>query len=293
MPRRVGAWLLDGLLIGLLSLVPLILALVSGAVAFNQEALDQIQASTSDQPFATVTAPIVNVSMGPLVVVLAIYVLIHAAYFAGSWIMAGATPAQRGLGLRIVDNASGNRLSIDQALLRWLLLDGISTIVGSVVVVIFLNAAATTPLNQLFGIDAAGRSSMTSGSFGGVTVWSNLISWGSSLWTIALLISAGTNSLHRGLHDRLVGSIVLGTAPMYPSWPGYAYPPQTAPYWPPQAGPGFSGSSAPWPGYPPQPGYPPAPAPGPYSPVPPYAGQAPVPGAAPDNEVDPGNPGAR
>lgn len=293
MGRRVGAWILDGFLVGLLTLIPMILALVSGAVSLNQKALDQIQQiepGTTSQPFASVTVPLLNVDTNMLVVAATIYIALHLAYFAGCWIGFGGTPAQRALQLRVADNASGANLSIDQALLRWALLEGIGTVTGAVFLIFLLNAAATTPLNQLVREDTASTMSIGSGSLGSITLVSNVVSWGSTLWMIILLISAGANSVHRGLHDRLVGSIVLGPAPAYPSWPGYGYYPQGAPYWPPQGGPIVSGPAGPWSSGPPQPTYPTAPGPEPYPTYPSSFGYPPPPGGAAAGGAPPDKP---
>jgi hypothetical protein len=54
MGRRIGAWILDSFLLGLLSIVPFILALVLGAVALNPDAIDQFRLmdpGTTTQPF--------------------------------------------------------------------------------------------------------------------------------------------------------------------------------------------------------------------------------------------------
>jgi hypothetical protein len=274
MPGRVGAWLLDGILVGLLSLIPVIFAFLSGAVTLNGQALDQLSQIEPGtyQPFALVTVAIVHVNIGVLVVAVGVYVVLHLVYFAGSWVRMGGTPAQRALKIRVADDASGANLSVDQALLRWLLLEGISTIAGGVVLILFLNIAATTPMNQLFG-DRGGFGAFGYGS-AGVTIVSDVVSWGSTLWLIVLVVSAGASSLHRGLHDRISGSVVLKPAPAYPSWSGYGATPPGAGYWPTQGGPGFYGSPQPWPGYPPQSSYPPGPSQAP-SPYPGYGAGAP------------------
>ncbi len=258
MPGRVGAWLLDGFLVGLLSLVPAIIGIVTGAVTLNQQALDQIGQFEPGtyQPFSSVTVPILTVNVGLLVAAASVFIALHLLYYAGSWAKFGTTPAQRALKLRVADNDSGTNLSIEQALVRWLFLEGIATITGAVFLVVFLNSAATTPLNRLFGLNGnfgtAGYSSF------GVTLVSDIVWWGSTLWLIVLAVSAGASSVHRGLHDRMVGSIVLRPTPAYPIWSGYGYPPQGMPYWP-QGSQSFYAPPQQWPGYPPQSPYPPAP----------------------------------
>jgi uncharacterized RDD family membrane protein YckC len=283
MGRRVGAWILDGFVGGLVSGIAVILAIVTGAVSLNSQALDQIKQIDQEayRPFATVTAPLLNVNTGLLIVAAAVYVALSAVYYAGCWAKYGGTPCQQGLHLRVADVASGNKLSLGQALLRWLLLEGLSVGVGAVFLVLMCDAISTTPTNEWLGSNAYGTLGLT--SFGSLTLVSDLVSWGSLIWLIVLIVSAGTNPLRRGLHDRLAGSIVVGPAQAVAGWPGYPYPPQGAPgySYPPQAWPGYppQGPAYPpqaWPGYPPQgpvyppqawPGYPPQGGPG-YPPPP-------------------------
>ena len=265
MGRRVGAWILDGFVGSLVSGISVILAIVTGAVSLNSQALDQIKQIDREayQPFATVTAPLLNVNTGLLIVAAAVYVALNALYYAGCWAKYGGTPCQQGLHLRVANVASGNKLSLGQALLRWLLLEGLSAGVGAAFLVLMCDAISTTPTNEWLGSNAYRTLGLT--SFGGLTLVSDLVSWGSLIWLIVLIVSAGTNPLRRGLHDRLAGSIVVGPAQAVAGWPGYPYPAQGAPYWQPQGGPGYSYPPQAWPGYPPQggPGYPPPPAPPP------------------------------
>jgi hypothetical protein len=155
----------------------------------------------------------------------------------------------------VLDATSGEKLAFDQAFLRWALLDGIAAMISSALLVVFLNSMANTPTNQW--LDAGYGATFTASGFGWVGVASNAESALSGLWMIALVISAATNPIHQGLHDRLVGSIVVGPAPIATGW----YGPQ-GPGYPQQAWPGYpQGQGYPpqsWPGYPPQgQGYPP------------------------------------
>ena len=269
MGRRVGAWLLDRLLEGLLSFIPVIIAIATGAVTLNQQALDQLDWSVSGtaNPFAGVTAPLINVHTGPLILAVVVYLALNCLYYAGSWITIGGTPCQRGLGLRVIDISRGGNLSVDAALLRWVLLEGLATCFGAVFLVLFLDYLAKTPTNEWLGTYAYGTT-FRSTSFGSLNVLSSLVSGLSSLWLIVLVVTAGRHPARRGLHDRMVGSLVIGRAQAAPTgWPGYAYQPQTWPGYPPQGQgypptppPGYSQGYPPpnWPGYPPQgQGYPP------------------------------------
>ena len=279
MPRRFGAWIIDRLLAGLLSIVAVILGLVTGAVTLNQTALDQLGHIPygTTRPFADVTAPLINVKTGPLVAALVLYVALLALYYVWSWAGYGRTPGQGALGLRVLDASTGVKLSFDQAFLRWALLDGIAAVIGAALLVPFLNSLATTSTNQW--LDAGYGATFTAGGSGWVGIASNAESLLSGLWMIALAISSATNPVHQGLHDRIVGSIVTGPAPapIASGWygsPGIGYPPQAWPGYPPPQGPGYP--PQPGPGYPPQgPGYPPQAWPG-YPPqIPPASPPAP------------------
>jgi uncharacterized RDD family membrane protein YckC len=282
MGRRIGAWLIDGFLAGFLLIIPIIVALVTHAIAFSQQALDQFQQSTSYQPLDDVTVPFIVVNVGLLWVLAAGWVGLTALYYAGSWIAWEATPGQRALGIRVLHFENGQRLPIDAALLRWALLTGITTAIGVAFAVLYLQEASQVPANQLFGYRSVYGS--TYAGSGSVSLMSALTSWGGFLWTIVLVLTAGTNPFRRGLHDRLSGSIVVRPAPV---WPAYPYPGQVWPGYP-----GWQGSAPPgyppqsWPGYPPQGAYPPHPG------YPPQAGYPPLtpaspPAAAPAAESEP------
>jgi uncharacterized RDD family membrane protein YckC len=291
MGRRIGAWILDDIFGGLLAIIPMIVAIVVRAVSLNQEALDQIDSHRYDiDPLAQVTAPLFTVEMGSLAIIAILYVVMMALYFVWSWIAWGASPAQKLLGLRVADASTGGNLRLDQALLRWVVLTGVTQIIGVITLLLVFDWLAKTPTNEWITYNRYG-SATTSGSFGlggGYT----LLSYGTSLWPIVLVIVTGIDKMKRGWHDKLAGSIVLGPLQYsaYAAYPGYGaapvWPPQPAgspppaPMWPPQ--PAGTPPQAPmWPpqpvGAPPQaPGYPPSAYPGyPPSAYPGYPGYPP------------------
>ena len=274
MGRRVGAWILDGILSGFLIIVPFVLAVATGTVSLNQQALDQIDRASSYQPFDGVTAPLFNVNAGPLWILAGLYIVLNLAYFAGSWVGWGGTPCQRALGLRVGQVGDMRKISLDAAILRWALLNGIGMVLSTAVSAQILIELSRIPTNEWLGRGSTYASSTTYVTLSG---WSSLISLATIIWLIVLLISAASHSARRGLHDRFVGSIVVGPAPLVQAWPGY--PPQGMPYWP-----GYPPQP---PGYPPQPqGYPPQGMP--YWPGYPQPGTPPAPpAAAPDQPPGP------
>jgi hypothetical protein len=293
--RRVAAWLLDGLLVGFLGFIPVVMAFATGAITFNQQAIDQIDWQAY-RPFANVTAPLFQVNTGLLIVAAAVFVALNAAYYAGSWVGFGGTPCQRGLKLRVADVASGNNLSVVRAFLRWAVLQGLSIGISAGIVVVLLGKLATIPANEWMG-GGYYLGATSADLYGGLSIWSALLSGLSGLWIIILIVSAGTNAARRGLHDRLSGSIVVGPSQAVPNWPGYAYPPQPGyppqtPGYPPQAWPGYP---PPQPGSQPQPGYPPQAWPGSQPqatpPTPPTPPVSPAPADQPGEEPENGAPG--
>jgi uncharacterized RDD family membrane protein YckC len=253
---RFVAWIIDSILSGLLGVVPLVLAFASGAVSFNQAALTELEF------YNTSTQPLLVVNMTGVIAVSALYVVLVAAYYAGCWWAFRRTLGQRLLSLQVASIEGPDNLPAWRAVLRWLVLGGIAEIASAVAIVMLVNVYATVP----FSAGALGGSSLsvltTDPRVRTAEAVSSVVSWGSTLWWIVLVISAALSSHKRGIHDLLAGSIVLGKAPIAPvAWSGYSGWGQGAPG---NAGyPGWSGSSGyPQGGYPqggyPQGGYPPA-----------------------------------
>jgi uncharacterized RDD family membrane protein YckC len=104
--------------------------------------------------------------------------VVSAAYFAWSWSrLRGASPAQRALGIRVIDAASGDHLPAGRAIVRW--------------------AAMGTPI----GIGAAALVESPA-------AWLLVVVLAAA-WTVALMVSTRRDERRRGLHDRLAGSVVV------------------------------------------------------------------------------------
>ena len=98
------------------------------------------------------------------------------AYFALCWWRFAATLGQRALGLRVVDEVSGGRVSVSQAAVRWFFLIGI----------------ASAAEGLLAAAGAASIGSLASGAY-----------------DVVLLASIAGSAAHQGLHDRLARTVVL------------------------------------------------------------------------------------
>jgi uncharacterized RDD family membrane protein YckC len=169
--RRSAAYIVDSLIVGI---VYVLLAVFFDAV------FGPLVEATPDG------TALVVVAVDPLRVALelAATLVIDALYFAGSWSRWGASPAQRVLRLR-VRMANGtpttpdapDALPIEAAWRRWAVLAIGPIAVGS------LTASGALDTSVLFVVNGT--------------------------WFLVLFISAASNPLRRGLHDRVAGTVVV------------------------------------------------------------------------------------
>ena len=266
MGRRIGAFILDYIFLSIVAgILGFVVVVASGAVSLNQQAIDQIDRNAANNPFAGVTAPLLDVDMGRLVIVACMYVGLMALYFIGPWIAWGGSPGQKLLGLRVADASDGGNLRLDRALVRWFVMVGVAEIVGALSLIFMLDWIAKTPTSDWLSQSSYGAQA-SFGPGGGST----LLQYLPLLWMVLLVVVTGIDKpMKRGWHDKVAGSIVLGPVQYsaYAQYPGYgaapAWPPQqagTPPQaagYPPSAYPGYGGYPG-YPGYPPQ-AQPPAP----------------------------------
>jgi uncharacterized RDD family membrane protein YckC len=102
---------------------------------------------------------------------------VSAAYFGGSWIVLGASPAQRLMGMHVGAQADGATLSREQALVRWALLAapfGISAL---------LTTAFAGPIDTIAPT---------------LTI----------AWYVILLVTTAVSATKQGIHDRIPGTVV-------------------------------------------------------------------------------------
>ena len=101
--------------------------------------------------------------------------IINAGYFVMLWMLWRATIGQRLLKLEVISAGRGGRLSLPQAMIRWVL------------------------------VGAPGIAGGLLASLGGPTI---LIDAAILIWYLALLVTVAASSTKQGLHDKISGTIV-------------------------------------------------------------------------------------
>jgi hypothetical protein len=171
-PNRLVAYAVD---VVLLALVVFLAAAVLSVL---------VGPSVEFEPAADQLAGVVDVDTGRALLDTVVAALLSAAWFAGSWAVAGATPGQRLLRLRVRRAPDGGRVPPGRALVRWLLVGGPSVVAG---------AATAGPALLALG------------------VW--LLA---ALWLVALGVSVARSGHGQGLHDRVAGTDVVKVAHQAP-----------------------------------------------------------------------------
>lgn len=272
---RVGAWLIDGVIFGLMSLIPLSIAVALGAVALNPQAIQQLENDPNLQP----TVPLVLVNMDLLVVFVGLWVALAVTYSAVCWALFRGLPGQRLLSLQVADAATGKNLPVWRAAVRALGVNGVQTGTLGVLIVVVLEFMAKVNPADYPGSGANNSAYLADQAAWGA--WSGLVSlcwiaWWA--WPLVLLITTGASKDRRGLHDRVAGSVVVARGIPPSQWP-YPYGPN------PNAQYGWPSPYGPAPVLAPGPGSGPGPV-DPYGPQPVPGGEAGVgqPQSAPDGE---------
>ena len=161
--ERLVAYLIDGVIVGLLIYLAafVLTRLIGPTVRF--EAVGGVPSVVLDGTRATLNAVVATA--------------ITAVYFAGSWLALGGTPGQRLLAMRVERAQDGRRLSVAQALIRWIVIGGPFGLVSALVVPVPLLGGAL-----------------------GLAFFA---------WFLVLLVTTARDRRKRGLQDRLAGSVVL------------------------------------------------------------------------------------
>jgi uncharacterized RDD family membrane protein YckC len=168
-PNRTMALLVDLILLTVAAFVSatVVSVLIGPAVEFNTAASTVGDAVTLDRGIATVDA--------------VLSLLISAVYFAGTWVVLGASPGQRLLGMRVGAESDGTAPTARQALARWAL------------------------LGAPFGVSA-----VLTTAFSGLG--HTIVDLAMVAWYALLLVTTSRSPTKQGLHDRVARTVVAKEA---------------------------------------------------------------------------------
>ncbi len=165
-PNRAVAYIIDAIILAILTFI--VDALVGGIVG----------PTVSIAPGAT-DATGFTVNTGALLIVTIINTIVSGLYFVLSWTSMRASPGQRVLGMQVGNETDGATLTMNQAIVRWVL------------------------LGAPFGIAQA---------VAGVSGVGIIIGLAAFVWFIALLVTTAQSPTKQGLHDRYAKTIVVKAA---------------------------------------------------------------------------------
>jgi uncharacterized RDD family membrane protein YckC len=200
---RVGAWLIDGLILAAFQIGFWAFAAGVGALAVDPEAERQMTVA----PLSLPTVAPYRVNLPLLAVLLAAFVLMYVVYAAVCWARFRATPGQKALSLQVGSAASGRNLSLYRALVRAVVVVGVQ--IGAVAGILYAVFAfeATVPWSDVLNPQTGGPADLWVSRWSGLLLLALL---GAVVWPALLLIWTATNPTRQGPHDQLAGSLVVG-----------------------------------------------------------------------------------
>ncbi len=224
---RIGAWLVDSLILGLFHAGFWIVALLVGAVGIDPEAQRQMEASPLTLPDV---APY-RANLNLLAAMMAVFVVLNVAYATIFWVRFRGMPGQKLLSLQVRSAGTGMSLSFGRALIRAVVAVGIP--MGSVAGLIFAILALETsvPWQAVLDPQPGGPGEVWLSTY---ALPVDLAILGAFAWPVILLISTVASPLHQGIHDRLADSLVVGKVAPSQSFYGY-YAGYGAAYGPPDS----------------------------------------------------------
>lgn len=248
MRSRIGAWLIDSLILVAFQMGFLTFALVVGAIRVNPEAERQLQAS----PLVLPSVPPYDVNLPLLAVLSVVFVALNVAYAAVCWARWRGMPGQRLMSLQVGSAETGRNLSYGRALARSVVAVGIP--IASLAGVLYGGFAfvSSVPWSEVTNPLPGGKADAWLAAWSGPLDVATLMA---VTWPVVLLIWTAANPVKQGLHDRLAGSLVVGKgAPPWADamrrpgyWPGFVPPEHGLPpgYWTPSGQEGLPGYGPP------------------------------------------------
>ena len=218
---RIGAWLIDSMVLGVFQVAFWLFAGAVGAVSIDPEAQRQLEAS----PLALPTVAPYQANLSLLALLLAAFVVLNVVYATVCWSRFRGMPGQRLLSLQVGSAATGRNISLGSALLRAVIVVGIPIAAVAGIYYAVLAFETSVPWSDVMNPQAGGPAEAW------LSAWSNMLLLAVFMalaWPAILLISTAPSRMRQGLHDRLTGSLVVGKASP-PAWVGSAHGPGVGP----------------------------------------------------------------
>lgn len=225
---RVGAWLIDSLILGVLHVGFWILVVAVGVITIDAEAQRQLQGS----PLTLPTVAPYRVNLTQLAVMMIVFVILNVLYATVCWWRLRGMPGQKVLSLQVGAAATGRNLSFVRALIRAVTAVGMpmAAVAGLIYGVFALETSV--PWQDMLDPKPGGPVENW------LSTWSlplDLALLGAVGWPGLLLASSAASPRRQGLHDRLAGSLVVGKARAIPPAPYGYYTGYGSPFGPPGA----------------------------------------------------------
>ena len=235
---RLGAWLIDSLILGLAFVGIVLVAAAFGAIGINPEAERQLESAPGALPTVApyvANLPLLAVFAGLLVLVNVGYATVLVARFRG-------LPGQLMLSLQVGDAATGRNLGLRRALLRTVLSIGIPSAGAAGFLYGIVALESSVPWSEVANPQPGGAAETWLAAWAGPILVAMLAFL---IWPVVLLIWTATSSTRQGLHDVAARSQVVGRAP---ALVGFGYSAGQTPGYPPGGWPpGFVPPPGGWP----------------------------------------------
>jgi len=245
---RIGAWLIDSLVLGLLHAGFWVAVVAMGALRIDAEAQRQLEAS----PLTLPTVAPYQANLPLLAAMMTAFVALNVAYATLFWSRFRGMPGQKLLSVQVGSAATGRNLGLGRAFVRALIAVGIP--MGAIAGVLYgaLAFESTVPWPDVTNPKSGGPADAWLANWSGPL---DLAILGALLWPALLLVWTIASPSRQGLHDRLADSLVVGKGiarvPAFygyykgpgqvfgppGAWPPGAVPPRAVPprAWPPGA----------------------------------------------------------
>src|ERR1035437_9099346 len=214
MRARLGAWLIDSIILAGFQLAVWRVAFALGAVPVNPEAERQIKAS----PLSLPTVAPYQTNLPLLAVLLAGFVVLSIAYAAFFWARFRGMPGQRLMSLQVGDAATGRNLTLKHAVARAVVAVGVPIAAGAGLFYGVLAFEASVPWSEIINTQTGGPADARIAAWSGALLLAVVAAVG---WPVLLLIWTAMSPSRRGLHAGLAGAGVCGQGRAGRGGPGH------------------------------------------------------------------------